>query len=290
MKLSLVIPAKDVNDPKLKELLRSIDEQDFIKSDLEVLVITEGSSESAKAIGIRRAKGDVIGFLASDNELIDKDFLREHYKNAVYYGACYPIKYHYSRTDDILNRYFSLFGGNDPISFYMGKNDRWSYLGASGNMQGSIGDNGYFIRKDLIEKTDLDNYYHIDNAIEAKALTAALSYTIWHKTGGNLFKFLSKRYCYGLEHAFNKNRRWHLVDFRSPTDTRRLAWFIFAGITLIQPLSLSLRGYLKIRDIAWFLHPVMCLATIFLYAVLTSHVLFNRLFQSLSAPMDARRA
>ena len=75
MKLSLVIPAKDKNDPKLADLLKSIEAQDFTKEELEILVITEGTPESAKAIGIRRAKGEVIGILASDNELIVTDFL-----------------------------------------------------------------------------------------------------------------------------------------------------------------------------------------------------------------------
>ena len=56
MKLSLIIPCKDKNDPKLQELLKSIEIQDFPKDEMETLIITEGTSESAKAIGIRRAK------------------------------------------------------------------------------------------------------------------------------------------------------------------------------------------------------------------------------------------
>ncbi len=290
MKLSLVIPAKDVNDPRLKDLLKSIEEQDFPKSDMETLIITEGTSESAKAIGIREAKGQVIGILASDNELVEKDFLKEHYKNALFHGAAYPIKYYYSKTDDILNRYFALLGGNDPLSFYMKKNDKWSYFGTGGNMQGTIGDNGYFITKNLIEKTDLDNYYHVDNALEAKAFTAGMPYTIWHKTGGNILKFFIKRYKYGLQHAFNKNRRWHLVDFKQPKDVMRLIWFIFVTLTVLQPLYLSIRGFLKVRDVAWFMHYPVCVMTVFTYGLLIIHLFLNRMFQLLSAPMVAQRA
>ena len=286
-KLSLIIPCRDTNDPKLRELLRSIDAQDFPKDQMETLIITEGTSESAKAIGIRRAKGSVIGILASDNEIIEKDFLSEHYKNAIYHGAAYPMKYHYDKRDNILNRYFALIGGNDPLSFYMGKNDKKSYLSFGGfNSNGSIGDNGYFVRKDLIEKTDLDNYYHVDNAIESGALTVAMPYTIWHKTGGNIFSFFAKRYRYGLQHAFNKNRRWHLVDFSKQQDIRRFLWFIFASLTLVHPLYLSIRGYLKIHDIAWFLHPLICLATLFTYGCLTIHLCVRRMFQSSSVPME----
>src|SRR3990167_2455063 len=77
LKLSIIIPAKDKNDRKLKELLTSIERQDFPKDELEILVITEGTSESAKAIGIRRARGEVVGILASDNELHDEHFLSD---------------------------------------------------------------------------------------------------------------------------------------------------------------------------------------------------------------------
>lgn len=291
MKLSLIIPAKDKNDPKLQELLKSIEAQDFDKKEMEVLVITDGTSESAKAIGIKRAKGEVVGILASDNELVEKDFLTKHYDNASFHGAAYPNKYYYSKNDDVLNRYFSLIGGNDVLSFYMRKNDRGSYAGlARFNMYGSIGDNGYFIQKKLIENTDLDNYYHIDNAIEADVFTVAMPSTIWHKTGGNIFSFFAKRYRYGLQHAFNKNRRWHLVDFRKPTDITRFLWFIVATITVIEPLLLSLRGYMKIQDRAWFLHWPVCMGTLLTYGLLTTHLLSRTLYQSLFALSDEKLA
>lgn len=291
VKLSLIIASRDANDPKLADLLKSISTQTFPKDELETLVITEGTSESAKAIGIRRAKGNVVGILASDNELVDKGFLRDLYQNALYQGAAYPMKYYHSKDDDVLNRYFSLIGGNDPLSFYMGKNDKISYLGyGMFNKHGSIGDNGYFIRKDLIEKTNLNNYYHVDNALEAMALTAVLPHKIWHKTGGNILTFFKKRYRYGLQHAFNPNRRWHLVNFRRKEDICRIVWFVIASLTVIHPLVTSVRGYLKVRDLAWFLHPLTCLMTLLTYFVLMTHVGCNRLCRLLFAPTGARRA
>ena len=290
MKLSLVIPAKSVDDPKLKELLRSIESQDFPKDEMETLVITEGTSESAKAIGIRKAKGEVIGILASDNELMYPETLSWSYKNAVTFGSATASEYYYKLDDDILNRYFALIGGNDTLSYYMGKNDKSSYLGFKSNPTGSIGDNGYFVRKVAIENTDLDNYYHIDNAIETGCFVRYTPFPIWHKTGGNIFSFFAKRYRYGLQHAFNKNRRWHLVNFSKPQDIRRLLWFILCSLTLIEPLCLSIRGYLKVRDMAWFIHPIACLMTLSTYALLIAHLGVRRLFQSLSAPMVAQRA
>ena len=91
---------------------------------METLIITEGTSESAKAIGIRRAKGEVIGILASDNELVTENYLSKMYESANLNGASSSLYYWHNYSDDILNRYFALIGGNDPLSFYMGTNEK----------------------------------------------------------------------------------------------------------------------------------------------------------------------
>src|SRR3990167_4538500 len=289
IKLSIVIPSKSNDDPKLSQLLKSIEVQGFPKDQLEILVITEGTSESAKAIGFRLAKGEVIGILASDNELISEDFFSIMYQSASKYGSSNPLYYYYKNDDNILNRYFSLIGGNDPLAFYMNKNDKASYQDnwSFGPWRDrTFGDNGFFVRKSLIEKTDLDNYYHIDNATEIENTPEYEMKSIWHKTGGNIFKFFIKRYKYGLQHAFNSNRRWHLVNFNRKEDICRLVFFIVVILTIIHPLIFSIRGYIKIRDLAWFLHPITCLMTLFTYCVLMMRVGFFRLFQLLFAPTE----
>ena len=312
IRLSLVIPCRDKSDPKLQDLLRSIEMQDFPKSDVETLVITEGTSESAKAIGIRKARGDVIGILASDNELHDEHFLSEVTRplfELPWLTGSYPGNYSVGKGLDALGRYFCRIGGNDPLSYYMGKNDRFPQGVWPGGLKKrgdytiqyfqrdntpSIGDNGFFIRKSIIEESDLDNYFHIDNSydevIKGNDSYAIVRQRIVHNTGGNIFSFFAKRYRYGLQHAFNKNRRWHLVDFRQPQDIWRLICFILFTLTLVQPLSLSLRGYRKIQDVAWFIHPVACLLTLVTYTALIIHLGLRNLFQSSSALMVAQRA
>lgn len=291
MKLSLVIPAKDKNDQKLADLLCSIDAQDFPKDQMEVLVITEGTSESAKAIGIRQAKGEVIGILASDNVLTDERFLSLGYSTAMDWWTAQPARYAHRWSDDALTRYFALIGGNDPLAFYLGKNDKSPHYNAMVNIDmnnKTTGDNGYFARKVNLMSTNLGQYFHIDNSQETIAPTVFFS-EIAHNTGGNIFKFFAKRYRYGLQHAFNPNRRWHLVE-KTPRDIGRLLCFIFVTLTILQPLFLSIRGYLKIRDVAWFLHPFVCILTLFTYGLLILRLIVSRLFQSLFAPMAAQKA
>jgi len=267
-KLSVIITAKDINDPKLKDLLCSIKKQTF--KDYETIVVTEGDSESAKAIGIKKAKGKIICILASDNYLDNKDF----FKNCIYpfqynwIDFTYPESYSYKKEDNILNRYFALFGCNDPIPLYLGKNDKLPYypIKVFNNFK-TFGDNGFFIRKEIILESDLEHYYHIDNIYDIwnkgfKGQLMVLT-SIWHRTGGNILKFFIKRYKYADKFA-TPYRRWHMVEKK---DIPKLLWFIFCTITLIQPLYLSVKGYRVIKDKAWFLHPIVCWATLITYGI-----------------------
>src|SRR3990167_1612390 len=125
---SAIIPAstKDLESQKLKDLIVSIKAQDFPQDQIEILVITEGDSEQAKAIGIRRAKGEICAMFCADNMIMEKDLFQRVYcelsVNAEDTDACFPWKYSYEKNDNSLNRYFSLIGGNDPICYYLGKN------------------------------------------------------------------------------------------------------------------------------------------------------------------------
>jgi len=292
IKLSLIITAKSKEDLKLKQLLSSIDKQDFPKSMYEILVITEGDSESAKAIAIKRSKGKVIGIFASDNELVNPRFLSMAYnsiKEGQSYNCCYPIAYHYDKNDNLLNRYFSLIGCNDVLPLFLLKNDRKSVLGwfvKEGNFP-TMGDNGFFIRKNIIMQSDMEYYFHIDNVFDVKEQLkiALLPPWLWHKTGGSIINYFIKRYRYGIQHAFNKHRRWHMVEKQ---DKKLLFLFILSSLTFIQPIIFSIRGYKKVKDIAWFIHPLICFLTVLTYGVLLIHQRVNQLFQSLYARLGGK--
>ena len=268
-KLSIIITAKDKNDQKLKDLIYSIKQQTF--KDYEVIVVTEGDSESAKAIGIKKAKGEIVCILASDNYLDDRDFFKDCLDPFKYnwIDFTYPECYSYKKEDNILNRYFALFGCNDPIPLYLDKNDKLPYYSVCLKLGfKTFGDNGFFIYKSLLLKSDLEHYYHIDNIYDIwnrgfKGGNMILT-SIWHRTGGNIFKFFIKRFKYADKFA-TPYRRWHMVETRQ--DKLRLLWFIFCTITLIQPLWLSFKGYRVIKDKAWFLHPIVCWFTLITYGL-----------------------
>lgn len=291
LKLSVIITAKDINDSKLKDLENSIKQQTF--QDFEVLIITAGDSESAKAIGIKKAQGEIVCILSSDNYLNDNRFFEKCLKpiieswNEPYpIYASFPTRYWYYKNDDILNRYFALFGVNDPIPLYLRKNDRFPYYfcypdkGDFTNWTSkeclTFGDNGFFIRKDILLKADIEHYFHIDVIQDIIKLGfnnfAYVNTSIWHRTGGNIFKFFLRRFKYADK--FSEGRRWHMVEKR---DLPRLLWFIFSTLTLAYPLYLSFKGYRVIRDKAWFLHLPICLITLGVYGLWTLKKLIKRL-------------
>lgn len=301
-KLSVIITAKDRNDCKLKDLEYSLSNQTF--RNFEKIVVTEGDSETAKAIGLKRARGEIICILASDNYLQDPQFLAKclkPFEEKRVIGS-FPLRYWHYRKDNILNRYFALFGVNDPIPLFLGKNDRASYyadeiceypitltysrpgyLVVTLNSVPTLGDNGFFIRKNILLEANIDNYFHIDVCQDLFNLGykkyAIVNTAIWHRTGGNIIKFFVKRFKYADK--FSENRRWHMVEQK---DKPRLCLFILSSLTLIYPLYLSIKGYRKVKDIAWFLHPLICLITIGVYGLLWVTRKSVSLFARLIAP------
>jgi len=188
------------------------------------------------------------------------------------------MRYWYNVDDNILNRYFALFGVNDPIPLYLHKNDKQPYYKTLGdksidyswefNRVLTFGDNGMFVRRNILMQADIKHYYHIDAFQDlfnkGYKKYGMLNMSIWHRTGGNIFKFFIKRFKYADKFA-TKYRRWHMVETKQ--DYLRLLWFIFCTITLIQPLYLSFKGYRVIKDKAWFLHPIVCWFTLITYGL-----------------------
>ena len=278
--LSVIITAKDKNDPKLKDLIWSIRQQSF--KNYEIIVETEGDSESAKGIALLKAKGNIICILASDNYLNDTELFGKviYQFNNYDVNGIYPKKYFYYKYDNILNRYFSLFGCNDPIPLYLDKNDKLPYYLENHNSEfKTFGDNGFFIRKSILLKSDIKHYYHIDNIYDLWEMGYQNIYSIdsviWHRTGDNIFKFFIKRFKYADKFA-TPYRRWRMVEKK---DLPNLLWFIFCTITLIQPLYLSVKGYRVIKDKAWFLHPIVCWFTLITYGIWTFKRLITNIFK-----------
>lgn len=262
-------------------------------------------SEAAKAYGLQKAKGELVADFGSDNILPETEWLQKivyplaKHKDII---ASYPLRYTYRKNDIIFNRYVALFGVNDPVPFFLGKADRQSYSGKlnyikSTHVRGkyikykyyvvefteenlpTVGANGFVIRKKILQKAKVgpEHYFHIDVVYDLVKIGynnfAVVDTSIIHDTADTLFSLLKKRSRYFNELYLEKlpERRYHIV---SKKDYSKLALFIFYSLTFFQPTILSLRGYLKKPDIAWFIHPLFCFLITFVYG---KTIIFNRL-------------
>lgn len=285
---SCVIPAskKDAESQLLKDLISSIRGQNFPQEQIEILVETDGDSEQAKASGIKKAKGTICAMFCADNYVTNSNLFSNVYDQLIIkgYSATYPIRYAYQSFDNSLNRYFSLIGGNDPICYYLGKNDRHPHaesLRITSDYLSSYGCNGFFYRSELIKATDLDHYYPMDNALEVGGKWSGIDCDyVWHRTSDNLFTFLKKRYSYARDlYCDRTDRRWKMLA--SKEDYIRLALFCLYTLTIIEPLAKSIRGFQKVRDWAWFWHWPVCFGFLITYTALVIRNIFKHgvLFQ-----------
>lgn len=292
--LSIVIPSRTKDDRDLQRLLKALAAQTY--QDFEVLVETRGNSEEAKGRAALAARGDIVGFFCTDNDIRDPRFLEVmvgYAKEPAVVGA-YTERYDHVPSDAPLSRYFALLGANDPVCWWLGKADRADYLqiprksATAVTFQSgwipSLGDNGFFIKREILLQAnftpetfgscmcvcaDLQRLGHA-------TYTIVPGVALWHRTGEDAWDYLKRRWRYVRELYWKKlaMRRWVLVS--SQRDWWRAVSFALASILVVPHLWVAWRGYQRVRDRAWFLHPVLCLALTCLYtaawieAVLTS--------------------
>lgn len=307
--LSIVIPTLN-SAAVLEKCLLSIFVQDYPKNKIEIIIADGGSvdgtldiakkykanifsnplktGEAGKAVGVRKANGDLVVFIDSDNILPDKNWfskMTEPFSDQEIVGS-EPWEYTYRKTDPWLTRYFAMLGMNDPVCLFTGNYDRISVLtGKWTNLKfvtentkdylkikldreplPTIGANGTIFRRKVLK--DIGDYF-FDIDIPIKILK-----------DHNFFYFAKVKT--GIVHTFVEAdiSKFYRKQFRRVNDLlyyrteRRTNWEEFLpGIIYFQLQCLlifpilfqALKGYWRKPDIAWAFHPVACYATLFVY-------------------------
>lgn len=314
--MSIIIPTYN-SAQTLDQCLESIASQDYPKEKIEIIIADGGSTdqtveiaksfnakvlvsrrdqqnqERRKALGLMEAEGEIVAYIDSDNILPHKNWFRlmvQPFFDDEKIVATYPLRYTYEKSHSLLNRYFALYGVNDPLAYYLDRRDRLSWAENSWIHAGdavdrgyyywvrfrpenmpTLGANGFLAKREILlnVKCNPSEFFHIDVNYDLVKLGfdtyGIVKEDIIHLTGNTFFSFLRKRMIYMIQYYLNNQsvRRYNLY---SPTqDKRKLGLFIFNSFTLLKPTYDSIRGYKKIHDTAWFLHPLMCLCILFVY-------------------------
>ncbi|MDE6846212.1 MAG: glycosyltransferase family 2 protein [Lachnospiraceae bacterium] len=320
VKISIVTPTFN-SMRTIDEYMQAILEQDYPHDQMELIFADGGSkdgtlkrfeeyskrydipvhvyrnplrtAEAGKAVGVRKAQGDIICLLDSDNIIPDKSWLSRMMKpfeeNEIV--ASEPIKYTYRREDSVINRYCALIGMNDPLCIFTGNYDRYctitgkwtevereevdkgDYLSIKfrEDMIPTIGANGFFMRrKELLENFEGDYLFDIDvlwelfrknpNLRVAKVKTGIVhlfcpdTKTFWRKQNRRVKDFLYFSEAKGRKYPWGKVAKGRIV------------LFVICCITIIPLFIQAAVGYMRKHDLqAWAYHFIACWVTLWVY-------------------------
>lgn len=305
----------------IKLCLDSLFSQDYPKEKLEVIVADGGSKDNTleilssykikllkippekqeaeynKGVAVSHAKSEILLLIDHDNILPHKGWLKNMVKPLVEneeISGVEVLRFRYDPKDNMLDRYFALIGGVDPVPYYLGKDARLSYAFDKYNLFGksqdkgsyyivkfyddkipTLGANGAMLRRSLLKyaKADPENFFHMDinyDLIKKGFNTYAFvkdDIIHYKKTKVIQFlKFLLRRKTIMERQYFESLKKRRYAVFVRSQDKLGLIKYVLYSVTLIKPTFDSIRGFIKVRDLAWFLHPFICLSFLLIYS------------------------
>lgn len=261
------------------------------------------TAEAGKALGYKKANGEIIGFIDSDNVLVSRNWLKKivgPFQEDREIVASESISFQYRKSDSWLTRYFSLLGMGDPVNLFIGWYDKYSQI--TGKWTGlniktkdrgnyltffldkdipTIGANGFFIRKNELDKCQIEDYlFDIDIlkylSLREKVKVAKIKIGITHLFSGNISSFIRKQKRRIRDYYFFSRK-----GFRSAnTNSIRIYWgllkYILATFFILPLLFQMIIGFSRKRDVAWLFHPIACWLTLIVYGTETIRLPFTK--------------
>lgn len=328
--ISIVIATFN-SERTLKMCLESVKKQEYDKKLIETIIVDGGSNDSTlkiakkyktkiinvplskqsaeynKGVGVDKAKNEILLLLDHDNALphglwlnkMVKPFMED--KKIV---GVEPLRFFYDRKMSILDRYFSLIGGPDPVAYYFGKNSHLSWSFDNYNLAGeaedkgdyylvkfnrnripALGGNGAAVKRELLlkyAKADPEHFFHIDVHVDLikKGYNryGIFKDSIAHYTNNKFFPFLKRRRYFIEKYHFQDQSKRRYSIYEPKKDRVNLIKYVIISGTFIIPVIDSFRGFMKIHDPAWFIHPFICFSMLIVYGVPTVREEVKRIF------------
>lgn len=256
----------------------------------------EYESEMRKSMGIKRAKNEIVLFLEADNVLVGTDWLQTMVlpfmeERGIF--CTFSMHNSFSKNMSLLTKYCALIGANDPPVCYLGKADKmmrdqqkydkgkiikdlpkYTIVKFTKENLPTLGDNGHMVRRSVINRVNKDPklFLHSDAFFDLLCLGydtfGVVKNSMKHYIGSDIIKLYQRRVVYKerFRDSYIRKRVYYIFDYGSSKDRWNLFKFIFFSCTFVQPFFRAVRGYIKIREPAWFFHPVVCFVALVMYS------------------------
>lgn len=268
------------------------------KFNAKIINVPEGkqNAEYNKGIAVNNAKNTMLAMIDHDNILPHRGWLKKMIRPLLedkeIFGAG-VLRFHYDKKMSLIDRYSALLGGTDPVVFFFNKSAHQSYLYRDFHLKGklledkgdyykvrlspqgipALGGNGSILRRNLLSlaNSSPDYFFHIDihvDLVKQGYLTYAfVKDTIIHLTGNSFLPFLRRRRYFIEKYHFEDHSKRRYSIYNSKRDRWALIVFIVYASSIFIPTIDSIRGFIKVRDVAWFVHPFMCLGILIVYGI-----------------------
>lgn len=272
----------------------------------------EYETEARKSIGIKKSKNDIILFLEADNILVGEDWLQAMvlpFMEEENVFCTFSMQNSYLKNMPLLTKYCALIGVSDPPVCYLGKSDKimldqekydkgeilkdlQDYYVVKFNKSNlpTLGDNGHMVKRSIINKVNSDPmiFLHSDAFFDMLCLGydtyGVIKNSMIHYIGSDVLKLYQRRVVFKerFRDKYIRKRVYLIFDYNSPKDRWNLFKCMIFSLTFIQPFLRALKGYMKVREPAWFLHPVVCFVAVVMYTRSEIKYLLGKSFKKLS--------
>lgn len=313
--VSVILPTLNA-ERYLDECLGSLRAQEWPREQLEIVIADGGSTdrtleiaeahgvdavvpnprktgEAGKSEAIRRARGELVCSVDSDNIVVGDDWLRRMtapFSDPEVIGA-EVARFDYRRQDHPINRWHALTGVADPLTLYTGNyardslltgtwtampfesepRDGWDKVVLRPGAVPVLGANGFIVRRSAFELVPLGDYF-FDLDFVAELVAAG------HTAFARVDAAVRHYFCDGVRGYARKTRRRaddflyfstegeRSYDWTSKSRQRGILRFVTATVLVVPLLLDVLRGMRRRRDLAWWFHIPACWLTLAIYA------------------------
>lgn len=254
-------------------------------------------------IAVQSIKTEIALALSADNRFQERSSLRKmiepFFDDEIV--AVETFHYGFRKKDSLLTKYFALIGGGDPVAVALGKADRapydkdkWHSFGKVDNKKNyfkvvfdnnmnkipTLGANGFAIRASLLKEFPCKDNLHIEmcvNLIDAKYNKFAFvrNAHVIHIVNGSLIMYLKRKLSWLTTYSNRYIKRKYLV-FNPGEDIIKMVLIIISFSTFVFPFIRALKGYIKYKNSAWFLHPMICFIFLINYGFAMIQNFFNK--------------